>query len=288
MNSKYIYKYCPADSAVSIIKYNSFLMKNPTDFNDPFECCPQAVHSTLDIHKEDLMRRENLKKYYDEAVKNGFSGDIQHYIDWLTDRGIFDNIYNQVKRDKRKLAELAFTLAEGYAKEVRMTCFSKNPNSVLMWAHYADQQKGCILAFSRHISKRLYDVKYSKERPPIEFKDVDQVGIDAKKLLITKSSIWKYERETRLIISDSECERNEQGNACFYFEPFMLCGIAYGAKMSKSDENEIDQALEQKGIADYVHRAITMLHPFKYEIQVFGAPDIPGPEVWPILDSNYD
>lgn len=291
MKDEFIYKYCTAKAAADIIKYNSFLMKNPADFNDPFECCPRALHPVFDIHRDDLIKKEHLMKYYNEATQEGFNGSFDDYVDYLEEQGIIDNIYREVKLNKRRVSNLAFELATGYSKEVRMTCFSKNPNSVLMWAHYADKQKGCILAFNKNhsdIRNKLYNVKYVKERPAIEFNDEQQLVEDSQKLLYTKSSIWKYEKEVRIIIPEDECEITKNNSKCLYFDPFMLCGIAYGARITKEDENEIDQAIQSQNIEDYIHRAITVLHPFKYEIQMFGEPETDSPYVWPVQDKNYE
>lgn len=93
-------------------------------------------------------------------------------------------------------------------------CFSQENSSTLMWAHYADSNKGiCIeydfnkLPISNLLRKSVFPVVYTQK--PIDTTDlisdtgkqVYQYSFDAGILCsaINKASIWQYEQEWRIV-----------------------------------------------------------------------------------------
>jgi len=84
------------------------------------------------------------------------------------------------------------------------SCFSEVYDSILMWSHYAENHEGFCIEYNLYDvlwNHMVYPVLYSdKILNPLWFSGKDDTNWD-KKLLLTKSNKWKYEREWRIIIS---------------------------------------------------------------------------------------
>jgi hypothetical protein len=85
-----------------------------------------------------------------------------------------------------------------------MYCLTANPRSILMWTHYADNHRGICLEYGCGKSefgiavKVVYTDEYPLWRP-------HQLG-EILDILITKSNVWAYEEEYRLVIPRTAVE----------------------------------------------------------------------------------
>lgn len=133
--------------------------------------------------------------------------------------------YTKLHRDHfRTESRLIFRLTDYIGTYV--ACFSTKNDSVLMWAHYADSQKGICVAYDFNQweqgalqRKLLFPVAYSDM--PVDVSDLvgDQnhtaaeYPVDEALLCaaINKSAVWKYENEWRMIAittaTDSRTQR---------------------------------------------------------------------------------
>lgn len=102
-----------------------------------------------------------------------------------------------------------------YMAKTKVICFSEVPDSILMWAYYAEQQKGVVLGFhapegSNSALLEARPLRYSKEVPPLltdEFLADMSGGVErmnAKSLIesmtTTKAIEWAHEREWRITL----------------------------------------------------------------------------------------
>ena len=111
-------------------------------------------------------------------------------------------------------------------------CFSKDWNSPVMWAHYAERHTGVCLGFDvakssssgetllapvKHVKHRL---SWPRERG-VEFVD---------RMFLTKFNHWSYEHECRMLSKLKDCEERDG----HYFKPFsddlLLREVYIGAK----------------------------------------------------------
>lgn len=95
-------------------------------------------------------------------------------------------------------------------------CFSKENSSTLMWAHYADSNKGLCIEYDFNklpiqrgdlLRKSIFPVAYTSE--PIDVRDllseagsqIYQYPLDAAILCtaLNKASMWQYEQEWRIV-----------------------------------------------------------------------------------------
>jgi len=87
---------------------------------------------------------------------------------------------------------------EEIIRDLRIICFTKDPNNPLMWSHYADGGKGCLVEFELINDHKYHKVSYSK-KPIVADKDINiEKAIE---ILKYKEKPWKYEAEYRCILS---------------------------------------------------------------------------------------
>jgi hypothetical protein len=103
-------------------------------------------------------------------------------------------------------------------RTVGVLCFSRAWNNPVLWSHYADKHRGLALGFdipddwAVGVSYTGARLKAELEHSPISEKN----GSFGHKLLTTKFSHWRYEKEVRTIVrlEDSHCE------GILYFLPY--------------------------------------------------------------------
>lgn len=103
------------------------------------------------------------------------------------------------------------------------TCFSKRPDVIPMWAHYANTSSGVVVGIDEDLvsnaisSARFDDVKYKEEPHIIKASDVNYAIATRKprhtffvqrsamdNAYFSKNSCWSYEKERRLIVSEDD------------------------------------------------------------------------------------
>jgi hypothetical protein len=94
--------------------------------------------------------------------------------------------------------------------KVRVCCFSKRYNSILMWSHYAKKHQGYCLKFNTRkldLNGRLRKVIYRKKDKypavrPIDVANGNMADVISR-LLAVKHHGWKYEKEWRLLTHET-------------------------------------------------------------------------------------
>ena len=137
-------------------------------------------------------------------------------------------------------------------------CMSKDWESPLMWAHYADSHKGMVLGFDVP-EKAYYAVEYIDQRPRLaDFGLENLAGISSeemKRLIKMKAAGWKHEKEYRAYIALREGE--EINGQTHYFMPFseelrlreVIVGLRY-----QGSRAEIVEAVADAGVDTFMAR----------------------------------
>lgn len=224
MASKVFYKYRPADKfAIALLEDQEIKFSYAEEYNDPFDSkLIINVDSTTDSVLQCLERSpipEQNKKHIRERIRRGeITGD--EYL------------------------QLAYKAAE---RTIMSSCFSGNPDSLLLWSHYADSHKGICVGIrdcsSTEISAMKFDVEgcctspddphYSGLFPVYEvnysddgivewnaFDDDIKIFIDAHR---NKAKCWKYEDEYRIIVP-----KNSFKSQILPFDPRFLVEVYFG------------------------------------------------------------
>lgn len=156
-------------------------------------------------------------------------------------------------------------------------CCSKTPDNILMLSHYANKHRGWFIEFEfnkpSNTNIAAAHINYGEPIPNLEelFTKLDKVILqgenaaqfirDAERLtfevVTTKHSSWRYEQETRLLLS-------KVGNKLDHNDLFLTiqeCGLAIkavheGCKVSKQDREIVEKIIKTKSYPIEMKKAI--------------------------------
>ena len=173
-----LYHYCKLDKWAFLNLDKQQVFASVLDkVNDPYE-----VSYQIDILPE-------LKRPYIELM---FGDNYNH------GEHSYDRLINHALKENKKET----------TKNNGLVCFSEVYDSLPMWGHYADNQRGICLEFdtSYHPFNLALKVNYNKVPPIIPIHCVEHISEDylsgfGDKIITTKSEQWKYEQEWRLLFT---------------------------------------------------------------------------------------
>ncbi len=188
-----LYKYYP-DTPLHLnsVKNSKMWYSAPCNFNDVFDC-------DISIDEEKIFT-EALKLFSDKRrIRPGSKI-------WLDFRA-------KIKRGVHSLR----TQFDELRNTTGVSCLSEAEDSLLMWAHYANNHRGiCVeydlLEINSTLQFTAIPVIYSEERACFNFFQQQGIENDTLKLfiqsLISKSPEWSYEKEWRIIRDQGACGDN--------------------------------------------------------------------------------
>ena len=214
----YKYQTLTAYSLASLINDTVWLAQ-PSSFNDPFDCAITADRSKL---KESVAHAvEFISKASDPATLVD--------KDLLGERKGDAEAYEQYRLGIRSVLQQSGIL-----------CLSEDPNSMLMWSHYANHHRGFCIQYDFSEGSRLrtlaQPVRYSDSMPSVSLADLAGANrteaLDS--LWLTKAACWSYEKEWRVIMPNG-------GSS--YQAPSPLTAVIFGARMAESERTMVKHAL---------------------------------------------
>lgn len=240
---KIIYKYCSLESAERIIKDKQIKLTALSDVNDPFEALPQTGYIFKEYRNAENKFRELIQQKATEYQKAGKTIDA-----WEHNNSIQYKYFVAEAIHESHPWLNSINIAKEARKNIFCTCFSETYDNILMWSHYADQHRGCCIAFkSNHLKvppfAEIQPVEYVDERPRLWDDDI-QSQLD---LPFKKNSMWSYEREWRLVLPAKEESVNPENGPFLQFGDSIVA-VYFGAR---------SEDFNKKGQFDKVLSAIT-------------------------------
>ena len=185
-----LYKYYGCkERHLDMVRSNKMWYAAPCSFNDVFDC-------DISVH-EDKVFQSVMQTYPDpRGIRKGSKK-------WVELSGL-------VHRELRKLQQVF----DGYKTNMGIACFSESDDSLLMWAHYADNHRGmCVEYELPKIASLLkfspVPIIYATERVSFDSLTLENPRYDATNVFIksitTKSPEWAYEKEWRIIRDNVAC-----------------------------------------------------------------------------------
>lgn len=227
-----LHKYTKAMHGLSYLR-NGYLRFSPlAEFNDPFEMHPylnslgtpeQEAAVVGELEDEDPGFRCLSNEVKTAVLQNVRTRGLEEMREWML-------------RDFTTLGVLSLV------KDRRQ--------DLLMWAHYAENHKGCVLEFdsthewftTKHGSNRhellgvLHEVRYSPTRPQVSLLDL------GKKDLLTKAECWGYENEWRILLNLRDCTTQTHGekevNGLFLVPREALTSVYLGVNIDPKDQEQ--------------------------------------------------
>ena len=235
------FKYVSKQDALLIINNGTLFYTNPMNFNDPFDIAPSFPAEGKSKNYKFILEYNGIKPF------------------------------SHGKRKKAVLQKLnAETLRINFLREWVVTCFSKSPFILPLWAHYADNHKGCVLEFKvnrdiidsiisavkiNHMDTEIVyplPVVYSKKRPQAYDSNGFLSEELAQQMILTKDEDWAYEQELRSF------KLKTQG--AYPFKKEQLHRVYCGMKMDKEGISQIKEAINKYREAHKHHVKINQVY----------------------------
>lgn len=267
MNHIYRYKYLPfSEGSRKVLSEGTIKFTCPSEFNDPFDSTPHYDSNSYDT-------------IFDRRP------DILH--EFLAGMGwtLKDLDQNKIKKLSDRLKE---TVDSGQywndlISDVGVLSLSREPLSILMWSHYANDHKGFVVEFkiptkgfikseTAHLDLLVpFKINYVEDRPKLAIGDSNsEKAVDLH--LLTKSNHWKYEEEERVV-------DHIRGSGIHPFEQKeILESVICGCKMEKEDRKELYKIIKA---VNRKNKTKIQMYPAKektdrYELYVPNHPRIKG------------
>jgi hypothetical protein len=243
-----------------IFTEGTLYFSRPRDFNDPWDCRPFYDKSSLD--DADECERTIRWLSHCDRTRNTSLPEEEHLR------------REQELRSNRKLLEwmidqFTFDMDETIQKKYRAYCLSTHPDSTLMWSHYAASCRGLCLEFSvrNDLFCRALQVEYLPKYPLFSIAAIDD---DANlRPLLTKSEVWAYENEFRLVASEHPFVFPDVPTAKEGFVPLPKCAlqsVIVGALMQTSDREVVRALVKDSGWGIELKVANLVLDRYAFDI----------------------
>lgn len=206
---RYLYKYRKIDETLMILKNGTVYFSTLDQFNDPFEGKAIIDHNYTFNNWNDYLIRHSTPPHEAFNVAYGLT--------------------HQNKKKGKQIVEKAITKV---LSQLGFYCLAKNPDNLLMWAHYTDSHKGCVVEFDimkcLPIFERIGAVKYDANYPSYNYL-IDESGPYMS--IFHKSKEWSYESEYRIM--------NTQKSGVIDLPKEAVLSVIFGCKTSESDKASI-------------------------------------------------
>jgi len=194
LRSLFHYQPFNVDRLKPIFTENVIYCSDPAQFNDPWDCRPCFSTAMLDSP-------EGYERVLQWFVRVGHKQqpisdeERQRRVEILrNDRAMLEGFIEQLTQQ----------MYEAVRAQYRVYCLLPQADAPLMWAHYAASHTGVCLEFT--VQNSLFcgalPVSYCDLYP--EFDVSDNTEDRALDTLLSKSDVWEYEREFRLIAATSD------------------------------------------------------------------------------------
>jgi hypothetical protein len=191
---EYLYHYQKyrADRLAELLRQNSIYLSDMKNFNDPWDCRPFFDTRLIDDPKEYRAHIKRFKRLYQK-----FNPTLSRKSRRAQTAGLISD-----RAFLKQCIANMHQIEEAIQDRYRIYCLTTEPTNLLMWSHYADNHTGICLEYrcQNVVFGEALKVSYFKEYP--SFSLVDKNNDAALQLLLSKSKVWEYENEYRLIAQE--------------------------------------------------------------------------------------
>ncbi|MFC0180118.1 DUF2971 domain-containing protein [Thorsellia kenyensis] len=311
------------------LRYNELYFSANHELNDPndlvsyyiFEDDESLWIKLFNLSKKtDVFKSININGFGENFIKdiNSFFKDRKFFSDWSGLNNFFEKIDNKLDRFltpyisdlpyedvieenpnnlSQKKILFKFMLKELLARGINLKffsiSFSADALNPIMWAHYADGFKGCVIIYEAKnnfidISESLYSNEFFKiEILNVTYEDNNKnipiltcaVGGNKSKSiqekLAMKNSFWKYENEKRALICIERepillCTKDKVNDSprelIFHHRPNEIIGIIFGPNLKEEIQRKIEYSLRH----NKYHSKAGNFHCFRTELKSSG------------------
>lgn len=251
VHTLYHYESFNPEYLVGVLSQGVLYGSNPSRFNDPWDCKPVFDTSGLD----DPKRYEDHVQWFDAIGRKRLpaleEAERQQRINIMrSDRAFLEKMIRDCS------SEIAKAIDDRY----RVYCLSPDPTSTLMWSHYSHQHQGICLVFDTQndVFGSALKIDYREKYPglALDSDDDNQVIL----ALLTKSAVWKYEDEYRIIAEERAHaiakDTLKTDNNFLVYPAGSLKAVIVGCQANDTSVREVRQIVEKHGRGIAIKRAI--------------------------------
>jgi hypothetical protein len=141
-------------------------------------------------------------------------------------------------------ADAQARLVDSMRGSIRMFSLAEHPDNILMWSHYADAHRGICLRFESSTCDLLQaaaPVRSSDVAPTLDWA-VDDPFATYVKVALTKSKLWAYEAEWRVILHPGQ-------TTIQVLRPQAITGVVFGMETLESDRVAVRNWCDTAGLS---------------------------------------
>lgn len=188
----FLYKYYKDQSLnLDSVMSNKMWYSAPCNFNDAFDC-------DVAINEQAIFNNILPIISGGRTLRKGSSA-------WIQYKG---SLHKQIK--------ILQKLFESQKISMGIACLSEEPDSILMWSHYANNHRGFCVAYNllglnQKLQFSAVPVLYTQDRVCLRSIPLDQDTLNKETMslfiqsLTSKSPEWSYEKEWRIIRDEDSC-----------------------------------------------------------------------------------
>jgi hypothetical protein len=177
---------------------------------------------------------KNFNDPFDSYIRSDFTGTIQDLKNYYREIELPEDIIKiniaDIESGKKSIVDCCPPANANYASMLKISCFSDDPDNILLWAHYAKGHSGICVGFKvyhesastcMHFDKKdfntenfsifngsvpLWKINYKNMSRSINRLKENQIRV--MEFLLTKGHAWSYEKEYRLLIPKNMIKNN--------------------------------------------------------------------------------
>lgn len=245
-----LYKYFPIERR-DLLESQLVRFTQPGDFNDPFELHPSY----------DLMSKADIAALPEAPGQEGSEGPKMRLLTPEVMQAMFASVLPGLQKQiaMRSDQQGAFSIDNNllaqatFDSKFGILCLTEIPDSLLMWAHYANNHRGFVIQFDEtheffaptsHEEQllELTKVEYSAQRPVLSYS-----SINSPTLYYRKSPEWAYENEWRIIkplrAARKTLAHPDYPRFLFELPPSAVKGVIIGLSVPQSVQLELSELL---------------------------------------------
>jgi hypothetical protein len=222
-NRRFLYRYLPMDPGSAnlplerrkiedLVVRGELYLSPVSQFNDPNEFRAR-VRLTSDPEASGKWMREMAEKH---VRAQGKTGSIAQKM--------VDTIVAKMKNNAAAVPDLMQKTWTSQADDFGICCFSQNPRSDLMWAHYARSHRGICLQFDYSLCPGVLAlaqrVQYRDDLPDLTWPQDQGRSMEP---ILSKAMDWRYEVERRYV-------SRELKGVTIRFDARSLTGVILGQR----------------------------------------------------------
>lgn len=271
-----LFHYTTLDGAKAILSGLTLKFTPPNQLNDPFEFMPQGYEDVRpSVIKRQLKDKYFQRNRYRELVaQGGFRGSFSDFKKELCTK---EARHEQVGAVVTGLGTRDFQgLQDRVSSQLGIACFSATATSILMWAHYAKNDRGLshhgvVVGFSTKMlsigSGRWVEMSYSDDRVLVPFAKAQGDPLfqtRVTEIFSRKAACWSYEQEWRAVAQLADLKR--VNNAYLLpLEQGCITRVILGARADSVERGDIATVVRKLNPA--VPIQLVKLHPRRFALE---------------------